>query len=335
MSRIWSYLSRRRVRHFFAGLGILLLLIAADYVLYPHFAKPTAPAMNHGENGLWLRYTWYFGEHTKSDISRLAAHLQSQQISYAYFHIRSVLSDGSLHYRFPIQARTLTTQLHVKAPKVKLFAWIYACNAVGNSTSVDLSDEAVRHKMVEEAVWLTTKCGFDGIQWDYEICIDGDPGFLALMRETRAALPKGKLLSTATPIYAIVPIKRLGWSESYFAEVAAACDQLSVMVYDTAMILPRAYVIMMHNQIWHVTSAVAKGNPNCRVLVGLPTYGDRTPSHNPDAENLTLALKGVREGLADHRADPRVFAGVAIFADYTTDNAEWQIYRDWWLDKDY
>ncbi|MHB1458015.1 MAG: glycosyl hydrolase family 18 protein [Armatimonadota bacterium] len=333
MSRIWSCLSRRRVSRFFAGLGIFILLIAADYVLYPYFAQPTAPAMNLGENGLWLRYTWYFGEHTKADISRLATHLQSQQISYAYFHVRSVIRDGSLHYRYPTQARTLTSQLHMKAPKVKILAWIYAGNAIGNSTSVNLSDKAVRHKMVDEAVWLTTRCGFDGIQWDYEICNDGDPGFLALMRETRAALPEGKLLSTATPIYAIVPIRRLGWSESYFAEVAGTCDQLCVMVYDTAMVLPRAYVIMMRNQIRLVTRSVAKGNPNCRVLIGLPTYDNHTPSHNPAAENLALALKGVCEGLADHRTELSVFAGVAIFADYTTDNTEWQIYRDWWLDR--
>jgi hypothetical protein len=41
-----------------------------------------------------------------------------------------------------------------------------------------------------------------------------------------------------------------------------------------------------------------------------------------------MALKGVREGLTD--AD-KSFAGVAIFADYTTQADEWKVYRELWV----
>ena len=40
---------------------------------------------------------------------------------------------------------------------------------------INLADTKVRQAMVAEAVWLTTVCGFDGVQWDYEICDDNDP----------------------------------------------------------------------------------------------------------------------------------------------------------------
>jgi hypothetical protein len=185
--------------------------------------------------------------------------------------------------------------------------------------------------MVGEARWLVNECGFDGVQWDYEICQDGDPNFLRLLRETRAALPPGKLLSAAVPMWLPAPFQHWGWSEAYFARVAATCDQIAVMCYDSGIYLPRGYVWLVHQQTVHVTRAVVRGNPRCRVLLGLPTYGEGGLSHHAWAENLRMALKGVREGLADPRAEPSVFAGVALFADYTTQPEEWERYREWWL----
>jgi hypothetical protein len=133
------------------------------------------------------------------------------------------------------------------------------------------------------------------------------------------------------PVWLLAPFQRWGWSENYFARVAAVCDQLAVMCYDTGIYLPRGYVWLVHQQAVHVTHAVARGNRRGRVLLGLPTYGRGGLSHHAYAENLRLALKGVREGLADPRAGRSVFAGVAPFADYTTQPEEWATYRVLWL----
>jgi spore germination protein YaaH len=185
--------------------------------------------------------------------------------------------------------------------------------------------------MVREAVWLVEECGFDGVQWDYEICRDGDPALVALLQETRDALPPDKIVSVTTGMWAPAPFRRWGWSEDYFARVAASCDQVAVMGYDSAIYLPRGYVWLIHQQCVRVTRAVARGNPYCRVLVGVPTYGKGGLSHHAYAENLRMGLKGVREGLSDPAAEPSVFAGVAPFADYTTQPEEWEIYRKLWL----
>ena len=184
--------------------------------------------------------------------------------------------------------------------------------------------------MVAEALWLVRDCGFDGVQWDVEPCPDGDTGFLALLRETRAALPPGKLLSTATPMWQPAALLQFGWSDAYFAQVAANCDQMAVMCYDSGFYTPRAYVWLVRQQAIHVTHAVAQGNPKCRVLLGVPTYGGGLSFHNPRAENLTMALRGVREGLADPGANVSVFAGVAPFADYTTSAQDWNTYKALW-----
>jgi hypothetical protein len=46
-----------------------------------------------------------------------------------------------------------------------------------------------------------------------------------------------------------------------------------------------------------------------------------------------VALNAVRDGLAKKRTNQANFEGVAVFADYTTDNKEWNDYRRLWLGK--
>jgi hypothetical protein len=161
--RVFRWNWKRRLA---AVIGVLLLGLLADYFAYPRLANPVGLSQNRGENGLWLRDRWYFGNET--DIAQLAHRLQSDQIRYAYFHVHDVKRDGTLRYHKPDTAKQLTLSLHRQAPAVKLFAWVYVGNLAGRG-NVDLSKSSVRKEMVAEAVWLVTVCGFDGIQWDYEI----------------------------------------------------------------------------------------------------------------------------------------------------------------------
>jgi hypothetical protein len=321
----------RRVRILLAFAAAAGLLLGADYVLYPIVATPTAPPRNSGRNGLWLRYTWYFGKHSKAEMEELGSELRERQIRFAYFHVREVGGDGRLQYHHQGPARRLIAAVHGQAPEVKALAWIYAANCGKATPTVDLGDARVRKEMVQEALWLVNECGFDGVQWDYEVCRDGDENFLRLMQDTRRALPAGKVLSAAVPMWRPGSFGPWGWSGAYFARVAATCDQVAVMCYDSGVYWPRAYVGLVRRQAREVTRAVAQGNPKCQALLGLPTYGRGGRSHHARAECLRLGLKGVREGLRDRRASPSAFAGVSLFADYTTDAREWQTYEEWWL----
>ncbi len=171
------------------------------------------------------------------------------------------------------------------------------------------------------------------MQLDYEMCKDGDKTFLQLLRETRSSLSKDKLLSVATPMWLPLAFHAWGWSENYFAQVAGSCDQIVVMGYDSALFFPRHYVWLMQQQSIRVTRSVARGNSQYRVLVGIPTYKDGGISHHLHAENIRMALKGVREGLADENANLSAFASVAIFSYDSTNHSEWQTYRNFWLSR--
>jgi hypothetical protein len=306
----------RWVRRLGVVVGVAAGLLTLDYWVYPRLASPSGLVVNRAENGLWLRYTWYFGEHSDADLQSLSARLQRHGIQDAFFHVRSVGRDGSLRFHNPDNARRLNHELHLLDPRLRRFAWVF----VGNRT-VNLADETVRRKLVAEAVWLIGDCGFQGVQWDYETCSDGDTGFLKLLDECRQALPSGSLMSVDAATWYPGPLGSQGWSPAYYGEVAKRCDQIAVMAYDSGLYFPRVYTWWVGRQVEVVTRAVARTNAQCRVLVGVPTYADATLSHNPRAETLRLGLIGVRDGLP--HADQKAWQGVALFADYTTSARDW------------
>lgn len=319
-----------RQRKWVFSIVVLCILAVTDYVAYPYGRWDGGRSGNRGENGLWLRYTWYFGQHPPLELAPLAQRLRQAQVRYAYFHVRDIRADGTLRFRHPRSAKQVTDALHRQAPDVRVIAWVYAGNAQGLG-HVDLTKPAVRRAMVQQAVWLVGDCGFDGVQWDYEICPDGDAGFLALLRETRAALGPAHLLCAATPLWLPGPLRHWGWSDAYYSRVAAQCDQIAVMCYDSAVYSPRGYAALVRHQVVHVTQDAARGNPRCRVIIGVPTYAKGGLSHDPHTETMAHALLGVRQGMADPRTNLSVFAGVAPFADYTTQPDEWQSYQRLWL----
>lgn len=297
------------------------IVLTGDYWLYPVYTHASEDPEHGGSNGLWIRYDWYFGKHDRYAVTALRDRMYDASMRDAFFHVRGIEPSGALKYRYPTQARELTSRLRDIAPRLRKIAWVYV-----GSHKVQLSNATVRAKMVSEARWLVEVCGFDGVQWDYEPCPDGDPSFLSLLTETRAAMPKGSFLSTAVPCCYPFPFTRFGWSEPYYRDVAHRCDQMAVMAYDTGVYFPRAYVSLVRFQMERVTRA-ASGTP-CKVLIGLPTYEEGLRSHNPRAENLALGLTAVRSAF---REDNGAFQGVAVFADYTTDEDEWDTFQKLWV----
>ena len=304
---------------------ILLLALVAfagsifDYLFFDHFNALSSNKLS-GNNALWLRYFFYFGKHSDQDFAEMIDRLRKYKIKYAYFHVLDTKANGELHYRFADRAKKITASVHSALPETKVIAWVYVAS-FGKEAN-DLSNPTVRAKMCEQARWLTETCGFDGVQWDYEFCMNGHTGLIELLKETKAALPD-KILSTATPMW--YPGTMWGWNEDYFSEVAKHCDQIAVMGYDSWFYLPTIYVSLISEQVAHVCNA-AKGT-ECKVIIGLPTYEDVTLAHHKPVENLRHGLLGVERGLAQTDSKDR-YEGVALFADYTTDDAEWKLFDE-------
>jgi gamma-glutamylcysteine synthetase len=67
------------------------------------------------------------------------------------------------------------------------------------------------------------------------------------------------------------------------------------------------------------------------VIFGLPTYEDVTLAHRAQCESLANSLRGLNAGMASHMAVSDVIEGIALFANYTTDGAEWNTFQSFWL----
>lgn len=311
--------ARQRLRWIVAIGAVLFSLCVADYWGYPYGASMPGRPEPQSRNGLWLRYTWYFGERTAQEVSKLGPRLQRDGIRYAFFHVRNISREGKLVHRKEAQARVLNDTLRAAAPGVKRIAWIYAGNRTADGL-VDWNRPEIRRQMVAEAKWLVETCGFDGVQWDCEIAPRSDAGIFALLLESRAAFGTDVFIGFAAPMW--LPTLGIGWDDASFASIAKVCDQIAVMAYDTGAYFPRAYASLVAAQRDRISRAIS--GTRCRLIIGLPTYGPGLPSHNTRAENLEIALRGVRQA-----SEP--IEGVALFADYTTDDREWATYRREWL----
>ena len=319
-----------KYRYAWIASAALLSIFIADFIYYPSTVEPKSPSFNKGKNGLWLRYKWYFGEHSDNEVEAMINRLKENQIKYAYFHVRSTKHDGSLKYRYKENAIKLNAKMHALLPETKSIAWIYVESNFGRD-GVDIAKKEIREKLIAQAKWLVEECNFDGIQWDYEFFPNKEPHFGKLLIETRDALGPNRHISVATPMW--YPGTLWGWQNEYFTEIAQNCDQIAVMCYDSFFYYPRAYTWLVEQQAVNVTSAVGKANNNCKVILGIPVYDEGTIGHITHAENIRAALAGVRNGLANRDANLDTFEGVSPFAEYTMDENEWTQYRQLWLQK--
>ncbi|MEO7454563.1 MAG: glycosyl hydrolase family 18 protein [Fimbriimonadales bacterium] len=322
MRRLW----KRRWFRILAYVSLAFVALATlDYWTYPMLAASPARKFAKGTDGIWIRYTWYFCEVQESEMRTNSRLLQDNGFKYLFFHVRSAGKSGGLIHDYMDRAKRLNKIVQEAAPKLERIAWIYVGNEAG-AGSVDLSTPGTKEALVATAKRLLDEGGFDGIQWDYEICPDGDRDFIELLRMTREALPNGTFVGVCSPTNYGWPLAGFGWSAEYFREVAALCDQIALMIYDTGMVHPRLYASHVRRQAVVLRDAL-KGM-DCRVLFGLASYGPGFRSHNPRAENLRIGIHATRRTLED--IDFPNFAGISIFADYTTDDDEWAEYHNEW-----
>ncbi len=285
-----------------------------------------------GENGVWLRYLWYRGKHNESEWQEMLKRLKNHKIRYAYFHVLDVKKNGRLAYHQLKEARQITERMHAACPETLCLPWIYIPSDFGRKDGVSLSDAQTRLNMHSEAKWLIDECGFDGIHWDYEFAPDGDTHFVQFLQESRKSIPAHKHLSIASPMS--YPFTLWGWSDEYFKKVAPHVDQIAVMSYDSYLYEPRAYSALVARQVINVSQDMAAVNPDGKVIIGLPTYRNKTLAHLPFSENLGTALRGLAQGLKTKRfldretnnAKTNNVEGAAIFADYTTNPSDWNLF---------
>ena len=321
-------------------LGALALAAGAAGLAYFAFAPvgDSAPhPFNHDRNAVWLEHRWLERHHPVEEMEALFARLRARGIAYVYPHVIPFDATGRLPPHDREQMRAFLATARRVAPELRVLPWIgglrqgYKRQRAG---TIELADLSQRQRMVAEARGLVDE-GFDGVHLDVEPVDDGNDEFLALLRALRTAVGEGRTPSIAAIRPAPMGLPRAPnfvWSPGYYARVAATVDQIVIMAYDTALPTAALYRRYVRWAARSVAGALdASGSP-ARVLMGIPTYEPFGFMHRRGVETPENALVGVVAGLRGLGAGG-TFEGVALYAEWTTDEREWAAYERYWRNR--
>ncbi|GAA1263341.1 glycoside hydrolase family 18 protein [Kitasatospora nipponensis] len=335
MWRGWS--RRRRVALGAAVLAALPLLPVGGAGLALRLeatGDPSAQARSRGRDAAWLGHAWVDGRKGPADLAALPQLLRGG-IRDLYVHTGPLEHDGTLPPALYPQAAALIAAVHRELPGVRVQAWLGDL-VEPEQEGLHLDRPQVRGAVTEAATQVLD-AGFDGVHFDLEPVHSGDAGFLALLDQVHAVTAaRGAPLSVATsqidPLPALHDVAGAltghpkWWSQEYFGQVARRVDQVAVMSYDTAMPLPSLYTGYVARQ---TTLALEVTPPGVDLLMGLPAYWEDQWSHRGSAETVPAAVRGVRLALGRRAPDRQAF-GVAVYADFSATDADWNSYRrDW------
>jgi hypothetical protein len=114
--------------------------------------------------------------------------------------------------------------------------------------------------------------------------------------------------------------------------VAALADQVVIMAYDTALPTPALYRRYVEWAASSVAGALDSSGSKARVLMGVPTYDSYGFMHRAGVETPENALVGIVAGLRGLGAGG-TFEGVALYAEWTTDDRDWAAYERYWRNR--
>ncbi|MBC7541454.1 MAG: hypothetical protein H7338_01850 [Candidatus Sericytochromatia bacterium] len=319
--------------------AILVLGIAALRQAYIAYQQPLPPiTVQSGRNALWMRHAWVGQPHSGEDVRQLALMLQRHRITDIFVHVGPLDGTGAIDPAKYPHAAEFIQRLKADHSQVCIQAWVGQIEK-GGAGPLDLSNGQVRTTIIGTAKKLLT-LGFDGIHYNIEPIVSGNPHFVALLRDTHTVTQAlGKIESVSG--YKVLPLAVGGvvsqalsrattafWDPTYCEEVAGCVDQLAVMMYDTALPYDFLYGRATADQIGRLTRLLGARIP---LFIGVPTYEDQRWTFHAEAENMESGLRGIRQGIAGIAPDAERNVGVAIYADWTTDPAEWETYRRLWL----
>lgn len=314
-------------------LGLFVLAAAGYlYLAYAPTGDTDAHPFNQDRNAVWLEHRWLEKEQPPEQVEALMRSLDSHGIAYAFPHLIPFNGSGRLPIHSRDQMRSFLATSRRLAPRLKVLPWVGGLR-VGykrqRQGTVDLTDIGQRQRIVAECRGLMDE-GFDGVHVNIEPVPDGDVEFLALLRSLRTAIGSGILsLSATRPGPFALPIApNFLWSPDYYGRVAAEADQLVVMAYDTALPTPSLYRRYLSYAASSMTRNLAESG-RARVLIGIPTYDGSGLMHRSDVESPENALAGLVAGLRGVGGGG-TFEGVALYAEWTTDEAEWATYERLW-----
>ena len=291
-----------------------------------------------GRNAMWIGHGWLGADswfeagksaekarfRAPANIDKLAQLCRDNGIRDVYPHLTPTQPDGAM-----VVADDAQIERFLDGTRgLRVLPWIGG--RMGKHIAPN--DAAKTARFVQSVAALIKRHPrLTGVHLNVEPWKSGDAGMLRLLDDLKVAIGPNKILSISgyPPQSEWYPL-RLAWSESYYREVAARCDQIAVMLYDSSLHDAKLYQWFVAR--WSRTVLDWTRDSQTEITLGVPTYGAAGPTigplyHNPRVENLSNSLAGLHRALSDAGKLPNNYAGAAIYCEWETDASEWQTWR--------
>jgi hypothetical protein len=115
-------------------------------------------------------------------------------------------------------------------------------------------------------------------------------------------------------------------------------DEIVVMAFNSGFTSDSDYSQWLAYQVKTFADAVSglqnPGDQNtARLVIVIPTTDAQLPAHDPNVENIGSALSGIRLGLQQAGTKAQFVKGLALYAEWSTDDTEWQQFQTGWGEK--
>jgi hypothetical protein len=329
MNKVTSKYIKRKKSRIALGLTLVGLLGLLWWGWVP---ADIDPGCKLSHNGMWVSVDWTSQPADEAAVAQLASEALQKEMDYIFPFVTYLKKDGSFSPSYDHAAEFVATFRHFNH-ETKVLAWIgiplITDDHLGIEGTVDLADQATRAKVVKFAVWLVKEVQFDGVHIDAESVHSGDPNYLRLLEEIDAVIGS-RMLSVAgsywMPQALNAVLEGFKWDSKYYQEIANRVDQIVTMTYDSVMPHPALYRLWLREQVSGISSSLASSD--VVLLFGVSVSKERTFTHRPSTENLMSGLAGICAGLPQV-AGERGVTGVAIYAAWDADAADWDAWQRW------
>ena len=310
-----------------AALAIILGIPTLLYLFW--VPGRNGPLPEYANNAIWIGHGWLGDDswfirnkrnkddfRTAAKISALFKKLSEHKISTVYPHLCPAQMDGKIA---PYDSRQIERFLDfAEQYNIKVIPWIGGVF----EESARPADKRWRKNFTDSVEELLDKHPrLTGVQINIEPMPSGNRDFLTLLEELQLAV-HGKVLSVAAypPPTKWHQFPDVHWEDDYMHQVAERCNQLAVMMYDTAIPLEKFYVKLMRD--WTLRLVQVTYSSGCELLLGIPSYEDPGVGyHKAEVENIRSALRGISDTPSHYGAD-----GIAIYCEWEMNDAKWRIW---------
>lgn len=168
-----------------------------------------------------------------------------------------------------------------------------------------------QNNLIEDYVYLN-QIGFNGVLIDIEkIPPNQRTIYINFIDRLKNSLPPKFIISVYSGQLSDSP-NEWEWPPEFMKEVSDKVDIISFGAYDTGLATNEEYISYIKEQIIKINSL----NSNAKFLFGLPT-------HKNPPETIENAITAFTESPSFKEEK---FIGLAIFAEWTTDDSEWAIF---------